>query len=221
MLMIFDCDGVLVDSEHLACAVEAEYLTSLGMPFTVEDVARRFVGLNMRDMIAALTSEFGARVPAEFQDELRRRTTARLQAELTAIEGVREAIEAISLPRCVASSSSPARIASSLTTAKLIDLFEPSHLFSSTMVARGKPAPDVFLHAAREMGVGAERCVVIEDSIPGVTAAIAAGMRVIGFTGGTHVRDKAAHGAALRAVGAHRIADHMREAPALVGAFAA
>lgn len=219
MLLIFDCDGVLVDSEHLACLVESQYLGELGMPLSPDDVAERFVGRNMRDMIAALKEEFGPLVPDHFGEELKRRTTLRFAVELAAITGVRAAIESLSNRRCVASSSGLERITSSLTAAGLIDLFD-GKLYSSSMVARGKPAPDIFLHAAREMGFAPEACVVIEDSVVGATGAVAAGMRVIGFCGGTHVRDKAAHAEKLRAVGAHMVIEHMRELRETILTFA-
>lgn len=210
MLLIFDCDGVLVDSEHLACVVESDYLTSLGMPVSVDEIASRFVGMSLKDMTALLSQQFGALTPPDFADELTRRTLARFEAELTEIAGVRAAIEALALPRCVASSSSPARIAGSLTMTGLIDLFEPAHIFSTSMVARGKPAPDIFLHAAREMSAAPAQCLVIEDSVAGLTGAVAAGMRTIGFTGGTHVRDKTEHGQRLKEAGATRVIDDMR-----------
>lgn len=209
MLIIFDCDGVLVDSEHLACLVDAEYLAELGIPLSADDVAERFIGRSMKDMLAELRSEFGALAPDHFPDEIRRRVTARFARELKAIAGVRAAIESLPQPRCVASSSGLERIRSSLTFAGLIDLFE-GRLYSSNMVARGKPAPDIFLHAAREMAVAPERCIVIEDSVVGATGAVAAGARVIGFSGGTHVRDKVAHAEKLRAVGVGVVIDDMR-----------
>ncbi len=220
VLLIFDCDGVLVDSESIACAVEADYLTSLGMPLTVEDVATRFVGTSLKDMTAILSREFGARVPDDFAAELTRRTLERFATALVAIQGVRAAIESMMHPRCVASSSTPERIASSLRITGLSDLFDPAHVFSTSLVARGKPAPDVFLHAAAKMGAASRDCVVIEDSVAGVTGAVAAGMRCVGFLGGGHIHDKAAHADKLRRAGAHAIIDDMARLPAAIGDLA-
>ena len=210
MLLIFDCDGVLVDSEHLACMIDADYLTSLGIPFTAEESARRFIGMSLKDMRADLAREFGDRVPADFSDQLTRRTLERFAIELLPIDGARDAILSLAQPRCVASSSTPERIAASLATAKLIDLFDDK-IYSSTMVARGKPAPDIFFHAAKEMACEPRDCVVIEDSLHGVAGATAAYMRVIGFVGGTHIADKRAHAEKLRNAGAHVVIHHMRE----------
>jgi HAD superfamily hydrolase (TIGR01509 family) len=151
---------------------------------------------------------------------VKRRTLERFAIDLKPIAGVRAAVEALAAhPRCVASSSSLERIGMSLTATGLLDLFA-GRIYSATLVARSKPAPDVFLHAARSMGAAPADCVVIEDSLPGVTGAVAAGMRVIGFCGGAHVFDAAAHGAALRGVGASVAIVSMDELPAAVASFA-
>lgn len=198
MLLIFDCDGVLVDSEPLACQVDADVLNALGLPYTADDIARQFVGKSMRDMIARIEADHGCALPPDFAEQVNKALFARFETDLKPIPGVREAILSLPYPRCVASSSVPERIALSLRVTDLADLFD--HIFSATQVARGKPAPDLFLFAAEQMGAKPEDCAVIEDSPAGVQAAIAAGMRVIGFTGGSHCGPN--HANVLRQVGA-------------------
>jgi len=212
MLLIFDCDGVLVDSEPLSCRIDAEVLTACGVPYTAEDVAREFTGVSIKDQIARIESERGIRLPEDFTERLNRALFARFEMELKPIAGVRDAILSLPFPRCVASSSIPERIALSLRVTGLADLFD--NIFSSTQVARGKPAPDLFLHAAQQMNGRPEDCLVIEDSIAGVQAARAAGMRVIGFTGGGHCGP--GHGEKLRQVGASAVIERMADLHAIV-----
>ncbi len=212
MLLIFDCDGVLVDSEVLACRIDAEVLTEIGVPYTADEIARRFVGVSMKDMIGRIEAERGLTLPGDFGDRVNRALFARFETDLRAVDGVREAILALPFPRCVASSSVPERIALSLRVTGLADLFD--HIFSASEVRRGKPAPDLFLHAANRMRVPAGDCLVIEDSAAGVQAAVAAGMRVIGFTGGGHC-DPGHAGKLLRA-GAHAIVERMADLPEAV-----
>ena len=184
-LVIFDCDGVLVDSELIACRVVAETLTDAGYPIAAGDILD-FVGKSSRDLQARLAARFGRKLPADFDAALAPRLRAAFAAELVAMPGVDALLAGLaSTPRCVASSSSLERIRHSLDGTGLIRHFG-DHLFSAAMVARGKPAPDLFLHAAAAMGTPAARCVVIEDSVPGIEAAVAAGMIPIGFTGGAH-----------------------------------
>jgi len=213
MLLIFDCDGVLVDSEPLSCLIDSEVLTECGVPYTAEDVARDFTGVSIKDQIARIEAERGIRLPDDFTQRLNRTLFKRFETDLKPIEGVRNAILSLPFPRCVASSSIPERIALSLRVTGLADLFE--NIFSSTQVARGKPAPDLFLHAAQQMNTPPEDCLVIEDSIAGVQAARAAGMRVIGFTGGSHCGPE--HGEKLRRAGATAIMNRMLDLPKMVG----
>ncbi|EIM26049.1 HAD family hydrolase [Microvirga lotononidis] len=207
MLMIFDCDGVLVDSEPLSCRIDAEVLTECGVPYTAEAVAREFTGVSVKDQIARIESERGIRLPEDFTERLNRTLFARFETDLKPIAGVRDAILSLPFPRCVASSSVPERIALSLRVTGLADLFD--NIFSSTQVARGKPAPDLFLHAAKQMNARPDDCLVVEDSIAGVQAAVAAGMRVIGFTGGGHCGPE--HGDKLRQAGAPAVIGRMAE----------
>jgi HAD superfamily hydrolase (TIGR01509 family) len=212
-LVIFDCDGVLVDSEVIACRTHARVLTRYGYPITSGQVFDRFLGRSARQAHAEVEAELGRALPdayhAALQDELYRT----FEAELEAIAGVHEALVEIALPACVASSGSHQRMRITLGRTRLYERFAPN-IFSASEVANGKPAPDLFLFAAERMKTNPERCLVIEDSISGITAARAAGMTVLGFCGGSHCRD--GHAATLRAAGAHRTFDDMRQLPALI-----
>ncbi len=154
----------------------------------------------------------GPRLPADFAETLRLRVAAAFETELAAIDCVAAAIDAVPGLRCVASSSTPERLRHSLKLTGLWDRFAPN-VFSATQVARGKPAPDLFLFAAASMGADPSACLVIEDSVPGVQAAVAAGMRVVGFTGGGHCRP--GHAGWLLAAGADAVAASMSQVPAL------
>ncbi len=209
-LVIFDCDGVLVDSEAIACRVEAELLTAVGFPHAFEDVRRDYLGRSSESILRMIEERFGRRLPDDLKARSQTAVLDAFERELKPIPGVAEAVAGLAGPRCVASSSAPARIRRSLELTGLLAAFEP-HLFSAAMVARGKPAPDLFLHAAREMGADPQRCIVVEDSVPGVVAARAAGMQVLGFHGGSHCGPD--HAATLRDAGAHRVFDAMRDLP--------
>lgn len=212
MLLIFDCDGVLVDSEPLSCRIDAEVLTEIGVPYTAEEIARSFVGVSQKDMIARISTERGVALPDDIGEQINRALFARFETDLRPIDGVRDAVLALPYRRCVASSSLPQRIALSLRVTGLADLFD--HVFSASEVRHGKPAPDLFLHAASRMGTAPSECLVIEDSLAGIQAARAAGMRVIGFTGGGHCG--AGHADSLRDVGATTIVAHMADLPQAV-----
>lgn len=213
-LLIFDCDGVLVDSEPIANRVLAEKLTAAGLPITAEACEARFTGLRFRTVAALAEAELGRPLPPDFRESVHESTLAAFTEALRPIGGVADAVQALDLPRCVASSSSPEWIRHALAVTGLLGLFDPN-LFSAAMVARGKPYPDLFLLAAERMGARPEACLVIEDSVPGVTAAHAAGMRVLGFAGGGHARSPAWR-AALREAGAELVFDDMRLLPGLI-----
>jgi len=205
MLIIFDCDGVLVDSEPLANQVLADYLTELGFPHTGAECQARYVGRSIPSIMVDIERDAGRALPEDFQDELWRRDREAFTGRLPAIPGVEAEIRKLadaSRPICVASSSAPERIRNSLTVTGLIGYFD-GNLFSARQVTHGKPAPDLFLFAAENMGARAGDCVVIEDSVAGVTAARSAGMRALGFTGGGHCG--AGHDAELAAAGAHAV----------------
>ena len=216
-LIIFDCDGVLVDSEVISCRAHAETLTRHGYPVTSDQVLERFLGVSDREARQAIEAELGRRLPDDFESQVKQATLQFYAGDLQAISYVGEAIAAIGLPKCVASSGTPEKIHHGLTCTGLYDLLAP-HIFSASQVKRGKPAPDLFLFAAARMQAAPERCLVIEDSIPGVTGAVAAGMTVLGFHGGSHCR--LGYGDTLRAAGAAGTFDDMRQLPGLIAAAA-
>ncbi|MDO5631240.1 MAG: HAD family hydrolase [Paracoccus sp. (in: a-proteobacteria)] len=188
--LIFDCDGVLVDSEPLSVAELGLTLRDAGAAITDQQIFDRMIGRPIAEIVAIVAAETGADATPLLPD-YRDRLRARFDAELQPIPGIRDAIRAMPPgPRAVASSSTLPRLDHCLRLTGLHDLFAP-HIFSATQVARGKPAPDLFLFAAAQLNTQPADCIVIEDSIAGVTAAKAAGMRVIGFLGGGHAR--AAH----------------------------
>lgn len=184
-LLIFDCDGVLVDSEPVSLSIMLDVLTEAGIEVTEAEGYQHLLGRSLASNADWLRDEKGLELTAEHRDALRLRIFERFRAELEPVCGVRNAIERLKVRRCVASSSLPDRIRLSLSVTGLLDLFEP-HLFSASMVSNGKPAPDLFLHAATQMGVSPKDCVVIEDSPAGISAAKSAGMQVVGFVGGSH-----------------------------------
>lgn len=200
-LVIYDCDGVLVDSEGPANRVMCDALNALGLDYTVETTIARFVGRSMDSCVAMIGDELGRAVPETFVADLRTATFAAFERELQPVPGVKAAIAAIDLPDCVASSGPFQKMRFTLGHTGLLDYFD-GRLFSASQVARGKPHPDLFLFAAECMKTAPERCVVIEDSVPGVQAARAAGMPVFGYAGADHT-----DAAALERAGAHIFTD--------------
>jgi HAD superfamily hydrolase (TIGR01509 family) len=188
---------VLVDSEGIANRIFADSLAEAGYPLGLDEVADTFVGLSLDSCFAALERRFGRPEPPGFRERLQQRTYAAFRADLGAVPGVADAIDAVEaagLATCVASSGDHAKMRVSLGATGLWDRFE-GRIFSATEVPRGKPHPDLFLYAARRMGVAPADAVVVEDSRPGVRAAVAAGMRAIGYVGGWRPADLAAEGA--------------------------
>jgi HAD superfamily hydrolase (TIGR01509 family) len=212
-LIIFDCDGVLVDSEPIAARVLATEASRVGIHISAEDCLRRFTGVSMKAVLAALEADLGQPLPKDFESRVREADFAAFRSELKPMEGIQASLQELPLRKCVASSGSIEKIRFTLGVTGLLPLFEP-HLFSADMVARGKPAPDLFLHAAREMATASSQCIVIEDSVAGVTAALAAGMRVFGFVGGGHCLD--GYREKLEAAGAERLFARMAELPGLL-----
>jgi HAD superfamily hydrolase (TIGR01509 family) len=213
-LVIFDCDGVLVDSEMIALGQMRAALAQAGLTLTHAEAIDRFLGLSPDSIVQSVEAENFRTLPAAFRNDLSRDILARFAGELKGIEGVRQAVTKLQCKVCVASSSPPDRIRLALSIAGYDELFEP-HIFSATMAARGKPHPDLFLHAAREMAAPPERCLVIEDSAPGVTAAVSAGMIVLGFVGGSHFSGLE-QGERLRGAGAALTFDDMSQLPSLI-----
>ena len=207
-LIIFDCDGVLVDSEIVSFEVEAGMLTEIGIPLTARDLLARFLGTSSASMFATIERENGIKLPPDFAERAALRTLEAFDRKLRPIPGIAGLLANLPNRKCVASSSELPRIRHSLSLAGILHHFEP-HIFSATQVKRGKPAPDLFLLAAESMGVQPERCLVIEDSVAGVTAACAVGMTVLGFTGGSHCLD--GHADKLRAAGAGDVFASMTE----------
>jgi HAD superfamily hydrolase (TIGR01509 family) len=212
-LVIFDCDGVLVDSEALACVVHADMLTAHGYAITAEEVHDRFLGRSAREARVEVETELGRALSDDYTVQLKATIDEVFGARLLPIPHIAEALERLPQRICVASSGTPTRTRSSLSTTGLLAYFDP-HLFSAMQVENGKPAPDLFLFAAEQMGVPPARCLVIEDSVPGITGACAAGMTVFGFHGGSHCRPGYAD--TLRASGAIATFDDMRELPGMV-----
>jgi HAD superfamily hydrolase (TIGR01509 family) len=212
-LVIFDCDGVLVDSEVISCRAHAEVLTRHGYPITSDQVLARFLGVSDREARLMIENEISRKLPDDFESQVKQATLQFYAGDLRAISFVGEAIAAIGLPKCVASSGTPEKIRHGLECAGLFDQLAP-HIFSASQVKRGKPAPDLFLFAAEQMQASPARCVVIEDSIPGITGALAAGMAVLGFHGGSHCQP--GYRDILRAAGAALTFDDMRQLPDLI-----
>lgn len=186
-LVIFDCDGVLVDSEALSVDVLVRAMRDVGVDIDEEDAYSRFLGRSIATFIDTMETEFNFSVGQDFLDRIRNDLYLRFRSELKPIAGIAETLDALEIPRCVASSSQIERIRLSLGVTGLLERLEPN-IYSATMVQHGKPAPDLFLYAASQMRVAPEKCVVIEDSPAGVKAARAAGMTVFVFTGGSHAQ---------------------------------
>ena len=215
-LVIFDCDGVLVDSEIISCREYAAVLTEHGYQITADQVFSRFLGRSAQDTRAEVEAELGRSLPASFPDRLKDRLGIAFAAELEAISHISAALDALRQPCCVASSGSHDKIAGSLRLVGLHQRFVP-HIFSAADVARGKPAPDLFWHAAQRMGAAPADCVVIEDSVSGILAARAAGMVALGFCGGSHCGS--GHGALLAQAGADQVFADMRQLAAIIDEF--
>lgn len=208
-LVIFDLDGVLVDSEPIANRVLLEHLRRLGVPITLDELFSDFVGLSLPTCCALVERRYGVQVPDGFTEALQRDTFACYRDELRPVPGVPEMLARLDRPKCVASSSEPEKIAFSLDLTGLRSHFG-GRLFSAHQVARGKPHPDLFLQAAGELAATPARVAVIEDSLPGVRAGMAAGMRVFAYVAAGH-----APRAALKAAGA-RMFDDMTALPDLL-----
>jgi HAD superfamily hydrolase (TIGR01509 family) len=207
-LIIFDCDGVLINSEPLSCHALVNTLAELGISVTLDDVVNTYVGISSASMMALIEEKYHIKLPADFLQKKRQHTRALYKEELQAIPGIFEFIDVLPTKKCVGSSSSMEGLRNSLGMVGLWDRFAP-HIFSAEQVKHGKPAPDLFLFAADQMGVLPSACLVIEDSVAGVRAAKAANMRVFGFTGGGHCG--AGHADRLRHEGAEQVFAHMKD----------
>jgi HAD superfamily hydrolase (TIGR01509 family) len=203
-LIIFDFDGVIADSEVLSNAVLAECVSEAGLPTTLDDAYRLYMGKRVPEIAAAVEASLGRPLDADFVAAFQRQALARFRSDLKAVTGARDYLAAFAnLHRCIASTSSPERLAVCLDALGLAGIFG-ANVFSSELVPRGKPYPDIFLYAARQFQVDPAQCLVIEDSVGGVQAGVAAGMTVIGLLAASHIRD--GHGERLRAAGVHFVA---------------
>ena len=208
--IIFDCDGVLIDSELLIAEVEAGLRTELGFPITVEEYIRKFVGLSTRSR--EYTDDL-VKLPDNYYELVSERVRESMHKNLRAMPGVRGFIDCLSIDKSIASSSTPEELAFSLKIAGLYEDFV-GRIFSVTMVEHPKPAPDVYLYVAKQTNHKPEDCLVIEDTVVGVTAAHRAGMTVIGFTGASHNHGNSE--AALRDAGASSVCSSFAELPELL-----
>jgi HAD superfamily hydrolase (TIGR01509 family) len=209
-LVIFDCDGVLVDSERIGVRIDVEILAEFGLPLSEEQVIERFVGRSQRVMLDAIEAHRGRALPDRWEERYRPRYIEAFERELTTVDGIEEALDRIRQQTCVASSSSHESLRHVLGLTGLYDRFA-GRIFSASEVTEGKPAPDLFLHAAQRMGVSPANCVVVEDSSYGVQAGRAANMDVLAYAGGL-TRAPALEGP--RTV----VFDDMRELPELLAA---
>lgn len=210
-LVIFDCDGVLVDSEMIASRELASYLSDLGRPTDGAECRAAFTGMSIKSVADLVRRDWGFDLPHDFVEQLRTRDRIAFERDLNVIPGVADVLSRLSHSQtnfCVASSGTLEKIRHSLSITGLLNHFD-GHLFSATQVTHGKPAPDLFELAAYEMNVAPEHCVVIEDATAGVRGGVAAGMAVLGFTGGSHTNPGTAD--ALRSAGAQRIFADMGE----------
>ena len=185
-LVIFDCDGVLIDSELISAQMLVDALGQLGVQVDLAYVSRHFLGRSYPVVMAQIRREFGLELPPEFEAHYRDRLLESFRHNLRIMPGVAEVIGALAVPCCVATSSSPRRVEMSLGLVGLWDQLG-ARTFTASEVSRGKPAPDLFLHAAARMGADPARCLVIEDSLTGIRAGLAAGMQVWRFIGGSHM----------------------------------
>lgn len=205
-MIIFDCNGVLVDSEPIAAAVAIDEFARIGIPITPELVTRHCFGRRPADMVSVVEAATSRKLPVDFGTTLAAATLRRLRTELRAMPHASHALTWLRGPKCAASSSPSDRIRTSLEITGLARFFDC--IFSASDVPKGKPAPDLFLHAASRMAVQASDCIVVEDSPVGVTAATAAGMSAIGFVGGSHAGDQL--GEQLTRAGARTIVADLR-----------
>lgn len=214
MLLIFDCDGVILDSMPLHTEVESAFYRSRGIDIKPQELVRRFSGVPLVEEFKILEQETGCKLPPELEVEITAMKKDVFRQRLQIIDGIDEVLQKLEdIPRCIATGMRLDELNHALNIVNLYGDFAP-HLFSSEMVSKGKPAPDLFLHAAEKMNQPPKDCLVIEDGVPGVQAGRAAGMRVLGFIGGSHCDHE--HAERLRAAGADLVFADMRELPGLI-----
>ncbi|BAY21412.1 HAD-superfamily hydrolase subfamily IA, variant 3 [Calothrix sp. NIES-2100] len=211
-LVIFDCDGVLVDSEPILNRIFAETLTEAGFPITYTEVTQKFIGKSLKTCLEIIEASYNKPLPKNFMELCKEREMALLQQELQAVSGIKEVLEQITLPKCVASNSSHRHIQMVLKLTGLLHKFD-GKIYSANDVSRPKPFPDVYLYAAEQMNTNPEYCAVIEDSVPGVQAASADGMTVFGYAHHSDVSRQASARlrTALAEAGAKIVFNDMRQ----------
>ncbi|EUC01254.1 HAD-superfamily hydrolase, subfamily IA, variant 3 [Rhizobium sp. CF080] len=217
-LIIFDCDGVLVDSEIIAAQVESRLLTEAGYPISIEEMGERFAGMTWKNILLAVEKESNIPLSASLIDKSETLLDARLARDVKIIDGVKFALARLTTQRCICSNSSTHRLDMMLEKVGLKPYFAP-HIYSAKDLGpdRVKPKPDIFLHAAEQFKVAPEKCLVIEDSTHGVHGARAAGMRVVGFTGASHTYPS--HADRLTDAGAETVISRMMDLPAVIAAL--
>jgi HAD superfamily hydrolase (TIGR01509 family) len=220
MLFVFDCDGVIVDSEIIAAAVDAEFLAEAGYEITPDEVNRRFAGMTARAFGDVVAAEMGRPLPEDFFARTKAEIDRRLAAELKPVAGIYELLDELDGPRCVCSNSASERLKISLNKTDLYDRFQP-YIFSAVEVGtrEPKPSPNVYRYAIEEFGVAPREALVLEDSVSGVTAARGAGARVVGFTGGSHTWP--GHADLLTEAGAETVINRLSDLPKVAEALAA
>jgi HAD superfamily hydrolase (TIGR01509 family) len=218
MLLIFDCDGVLVDSEILAARVDSDLLREIGVDMAAEELAHRFAGYTTERIFQAAAQSVGREAPPDLIRRAELETDRRLGLSVEAVAGAHAMLDALDGPRCICSNSRSERLRVTLTKTGLWDRFRP-YVYSAKDLGegRGKPAPDIFLHAAKELDAAPADTIVVEDSVTGVTGGVAAGMRVIGFTGASH--SWPGHGEALMESGALTVVRRLADIPKTVEAL--
>ena len=217
-LIIFDCDGVLVDSEIIAAQVESRLLTEAGYPISVEEMGERFAGMTWKNILLQVEQEADIPLSASLLDKSEKLLDQRLERSVKIIDGVKFALSRLTTQRCICSNSSSQRLDMMLTKVGLKPYFE-NHIYSAKDLGpdRVKPKPDIFLHGAKQFGVEPDRCLVIEDSTHGVHGARTAGMRVVGFTGASHTYPS--HADRLTDAGAETVISRMSDLPAVIAAL--
>ncbi|WP_421724564.1 HAD family hydrolase [Bauldia sp.] len=220
MLIMFDCDGVLVDSEIIAARVDSEDLAEVGFEITPEEVVRRFAGLTFADIIEVVEAEIGRRIDPSFHANQKKKLSQRLAEEVEAVPGIIDLLDNLDGPRCVCSNSSTERLKIMMQRTDLWDRFKP-YIWSAVEVGTKQPKPDpnVYAYALEQFATAPRDAVVIEDSVFGVTAAHAAGARVVGFTGGAHAWPGLAD--LLTDAGAETVIHRWADLPKVIEAFSA
>jgi len=216
-LIIFDSDGTLMDTEIIASKVEVEALAEYGFEMTPKEFGARFAGMNSTESHKIIEEEIGRSLPDDHFEKVSRKMKERFWRDVKAIDGAHAVLDMLDQPRCICSNSEPEKLKISLTKGELWDRFRPFIYSAYDFEDAKKPKPDLFLHAAREFEVGPRACAVIEDSVSGVTGAKAAGMRVIGFTGGAH--SWPGHADMLTDAGAETVIDKLVHIPELLKAL--